>query len=136
MHGASVLAAGAAVGIPVVKGIREHPADLRCFFFTKEPIVIKGDLLTDESQDLFRIRAYDKDKVAVIAEMWLSDVKEIIDSPRRKKRVFCAMLCNGSIHKEMLGGISENGKLTFFFDDQKQSPSPVWLMLEDVKYVL
>ena len=133
-QGASALAAAAAVGIPVYKGIREHgPVDIRLFFFSKDPIVIKGDLLANEVQDLFRVRVYHKDKVNLTAEMKLSEIQKVISMPRKKVRLEMTVMGNGNINKEKVNAISKNGTLSFLIGEEG---SPVWLMLKDVKQVL
>lgn len=133
-QGAGVLAAAATVGIPLYKGIREHgPVDIRLFFFSKDPIVIKGHLLADHDQDLFRVRVYHKDKVNLTAEMMLSEIQKIISMPEKKIGFQMTVMGNGNINKEQVSGISRKGTLSFLIGEEG---SPVWLMLEDVKKVL
>jgi len=134
VQGAGVMAAAAVAGIPIYKGIRKHgPVDIRLFFFSKDPIVIKGDLLADHDQDLFRVRVYHKDKVNLTAEMMLSEIQKIISVPRKKTSLQMTVMGNGNVNKEQVGGISRNGTLTFLIGEEG---SPVWLMMEDVKQVL
>jgi hypothetical protein len=107
--------------------------DIRLFFFSKDPIVIKGDLLADHDQDLFRVRVYHKDKVNLTAEMMLSEIQKIVSTPRKKTRLQMTVMGNGNVNKEQVGGISRDGTLTFLIGEEG---SPVWLMMEDVKQVL
>lgn len=137
-QGTSALAVAAAVGIPLYKGIKEHgPVDIRFFFFSKEPIVIKGDLLADKGRDLFRVRAYYEGQVNLTTEMKLSDIEKIVSMPRRKVHLDMTMMGNGNIKKEQISGISRNGTVSFLYEEKAgQEESPVWLMLEDVTQVL
>lgn len=133
-QGAGVLAAAAVAGIPLSGSIRKHgPMDIRLYFFSKDPFVIKGDLLADHDNDLFRVHAYYEKKVDVIAEMKLSEIQKIVSMPRKKIRLEMIFKANGNTVKEQMCGVSRDGTLSFLPGEEG---SPIWLMLEDVKQVL
>lgn len=127
-----------AAGIALCKGIREHgPVDIRLFFFSLDPRVIKGELLSSEREDLFRVSVYHEKQIALTAEMKLSDIQKIVSMPRKKIRLEVTFRGNGHVQKEHMRGISRNGTLAFLFKEKLgQEDSPIWLMLEDVKRVL
>lgn len=134
IQGATVLAAGAAVGIPAYRGLKEHgPIDLRMYIFSKDPIIIKVMAFSDEKKDLFGIRAFGH---KVEMRMLLSKVKKVME-PR-----FFAV--SGAAEFEAEDGvierramiISRNGDdITFHAADSMES-APLWVKISDVQRVL
>jgi len=133
-----ILAAGAAAGKTIWNGIKEHgPVKIRMFFFTEKPIVFSGDLLSDELKNVFRIRCYGEEKRTMTAEIKLSEVKHAVAAPSEKIPVIMAMRDDQKSQHGKISLVAEDEKLTFLFEDVPgQKPTPVWLMLEDVKRVL
>jgi hypothetical protein len=139
IQGAGVLAAGTAVGGMIFKGTKEHgPIGIRMFFFGKEPIVIDGDLLSDELRDVFRIRSFDKGDLMATAELKLSEVKKAVATPGKTVRMEVAMQSErGIVENGFISVVARGETLTFLIDEKiGPDPSPVWIMLEDVRRVL
>jgi len=135
---AGILAAGAAAGDVIWKGIKEHgPVKIRMFFFTEQPIVFGGDLFSDELKNVFRVRCYGEEKRTMTAEIKLSEVKQAVAAPSMQIPVIMAMRDDQKSQHGKISLVAEDGKLTFLFEERAgQKPTPVWLMLEDVKRVL
>lgn len=145
IQGAGALAAGAAAGgiaLPESE-IKEHGlVELRAWFFSKNPIVVKATIFSDERRDVFGIRILGErgTRDTRFAEIRLADVRASVAAPGRVSR------CTAT-------GWSEEGKKESGFVDlvaregsfvvatpgeleKAPHPGPAWLALSDVQQVL
>lgn len=137
MHGATVFAAGAAVGIPASK-IREHgPVDLRMYFFSSKLFVLKVGLHSDEAKDLFGIRVlpYDRSDKPGEVRLPLSKVREIVEfrAPAGPLKVECKN-SDGEVEQRQMLLTVAHGDL--IIRDGETPSAPFWLSLKDVRRVL
>jgi hypothetical protein len=137
IQGTTAIAAGAAVGLTVSKGIREHaPVKIRTFFLSDDPIVIRGALYADDRRDVFGIRAFDQGKETARVELRLSSVREVVASPARVARCRVTIRAHGRTQEGDLNLVAKDGNLTFLVDEPGRPPSPIWMCLTDVRRVL
>jgi hypothetical protein len=131
--GTAAIAAGAAVGLTALKGIRTHsPVEIRTFLFTTDPIVIQSSLYADDRRDVFGIRTFDNGKEACRVEVQLSTVRKSVASSGMTARChFTTLDEEGDVSL-----VAKDGNLTFLFDEPGRPPSPVWMSLADVQRVL
>jgi hypothetical protein len=137
IQSSTVLAAGAAVGIPASK-IREHsPVDLRMYFFSSKPFTLKVGLHSDESKDLFEIRVlpFDKNDKPGVAHLSLSKVRAIVESrsPAGLLKMECKPGEGKSEQREMLISAA-NGDM--IMQDGGVEGAPFSMSLADVRRVL
>jgi len=139
LQSAATLAGGAAAGLLVSSGIRKYgPVDIRTYFLSNDPIVIKGSLFADERNDVFGIRAFDeRGRQMALVEMPLHDIKKIVDMRSPNSKVIVLIVGeDGKKDSGILAVTVEHGNLTFYMNEEGQKPSPVWLRLSDVQRVL
>lgn len=134
----ATLAAGAAVGEMIWKGIKEHgPVEIRTYFFSKDPIVIKGALFSDEHRNVFGVRIFDKNGETAVAEMPLSAVKDALsEGTAGRVKVAMAHVIDGKRKAGFVDIIVKDGNFTFLIAEPGHDPLPVWLKLADVQRVV
>jgi hypothetical protein len=137
IQGTTAIAAGAAVGLTVSKGIREHaPVEIRTFFLSDDPVVVQGALYADDRRDVFGIRAFDQGKEMARGEFQLSSVREVVASPARIARCHFTIREHGRTREGDLNLVAKDGNLTLLVDEPGRPPSPIWMGLADVRRVL
>lgn len=142
MHSAGVLAAGMAGGVASPAEIKEHGvAELRAWFFAKDPIVLKTTIFSDERRDVFGVRILGErgSHGFRLAELPLPTIKEAVSTPGWVRK--CLMIgWDGGERKEgLMEVVSREGKLVFGIPgdlDKSPRPGPAWLDLSDVRQVL
>lgn len=134
----ATLAVGAAAGIAAFKGFRRHgPIELRTYLFSKDPIVIQGDLSSDERRDVFRVHVKDdRGKEMCVAEMSLSGVRKAVDSWSGRGKVICLCIEEKRTFPLPLAIVVEDGQVTFLVEEPGREPAPFWMRLVDVRRVL
>lgn len=135
----AALAAGAAVGVTAFRGIRRHgPVEIRTYLFSEDPIVVQGELSSDESRDLFRVHVLNEEgKETCIAQMPLSGVRMAVESrTNSRQKVICLCLEEKRMARLPLAVVVEGDKVTFLVEEPKGDPTPVWMDLADVRRVL
>lgn len=132
------LAAGAAAGVMASRGLREYgPVELRTYFLSQNPIVIRSMLFSRESLDEFGVHIFDDDgKKAGTVRMSLSGMRRIIKSGSGREEVICHSEKCMRTESMRMAVVSEQGKVSFLVDEAGNPPTPVWLQLEDVRKVL
>jgi hypothetical protein len=139
VQGTAAIVAGAAVGVTPSKSVRKQaPVEMRMYFFSGDPIVIKGMLYSDERQDRFGIKIYSDDgREELWAELRLSIVRESVASPSKTIRGPVTVRdWHGRTEEHRLSLIAADGNLTILMDEPGRPPSPAWMPLVDVKRVL
>jgi len=138
IQGTTAIAAGAAVGLAASKGIRKHgPVEIRTFFLSPDPLVIQGALYADERRDVFGIRAFDKGREAIRAELRLSSVRKAVASSDRIRCHVTTWDGEGRIQEGDVNLVAKDDEnLTFLVDDRGRAPHPIWMGLTDVRRVL
>jgi len=139
LQSAATLAGGAAAGLLASNGIRKYgPVEIRTYFLSNDPLVIKGSLFADERRDIFGIRAFDEHGGQMcLVEMPLHDMKKVVDMRSSNSKVIVLIVDeHGKKDLAPLAVTVEHGNLTFYMNEEGQKPSPVWLRLSDVQRVL
>ena len=139
LQNTAALAGGAAAGLLASNGIRKYgPVEIRTYFLSNDPLVIKGALFADDRKDVFGIRAFDEHGGQMcLIEMPLHDMKKIIDRRSSNSKVIVLIVDeHGKKDLAPLAVTVEHGNLTFFVNEEGEKPSPVWLRLSDVQRVL
>lgn len=137
IQAATVLAAGAAVGFPAYKGMKEHgPVDLRMYFFSNKPFVLKVGLLSDEAKDLFEIRVLpcDLNDKPGVARLSLSKVRAIVACRGLEILKMECKTSDGEVEQRQTLLTVAHGDL--ILRDAGAEGAPFWLSLEDVRRVL
>jgi len=135
MQGAAVLAAGAAAGGMIWKGVKEHgPVNIWMFFWSNKPTSIQGKLLSDELRDVFQVEVFADKGYRTIAEFKLSEIRKLVQMPGKKVRLAMAMKGPEGTAEGVILGVVQYRNLTFFMTEEQSSP--VWLRMEDVNRVL
>jgi hypothetical protein len=134
----AAVAAGAAVGLTASQGIRRYgPVEVRTYFLSKDPVVIQGEVFSDERRDVFRFILLHEGKDAACAEIRLSDVRNAVAFPSKTTRCRVTMWNkNGTIHDAGVNLVAKDGNLTVLVDELVGPPSPIWMGLSDVQRVL
>lgn len=133
IQGATVLAAGAAIGVPAYKGLKEYgPIDLRMYLFFKEPITSKVVIFSDYNKDLFGIRAFGH---KVEMRMSLSEVKKLTDSRLVSRGVIATIEAEDGVIERMPVIIARSeGNFTFWVLDSESAH--FWVKMADIQRVL
>lgn len=141
IQSAGALAAGAAAGGIVFPKheIKEHGlVEIRALFFTKDPIIIKSTIFSDERQGVFGVRLLGERGPCDtrLAELRLSAVKAAVAVPGRVQKC-AATMWNGEGKKEkgFLDLVTRGGNLMFANAGQLEE-APAWMSLADVRQVL
>jgi hypothetical protein len=142
IQSAGALAAGAAAGgIAFAEHkIKEHGlVEIRAWFFTKDPIVIKSTIFSDERRGVFGIRLLGERGPcdARLAELRLSAVKAAVAVPGRVQKC-AATTWNREGRKEegsLLDLVARGGNLVVAGAGQLEK-APTWMSLADVRQVL
>lgn len=142
IQNAGALAAGAAAGgiaFPEHE-IKEHGlVEIRAWFFSKDPIVVKSTIYSDERRDVFGVRILGERGPSDLrlAELSLSAVKAAISAPERIQK--CAMTGwnaeNGKLEEGFLDLVAKGGNLVVAGPGQLKR-TPVWMSLADVCQIL
>jgi hypothetical protein len=137
IRGTIVMAAGAAAGLTAYKGFREHgPVDIKFYLFSKDPVVVKSSLFSDERRDIFGMRMLEAGHwlPAFQVEMPLSRIRRILSSAYRGGACPVTVYYRGGrTERTSMVVAAESEKFTVRFDPD---PTPVWLQLSDVRRVL
>jgi hypothetical protein len=110
--------------------------EIRTFFLSDDPLVIQGALYADDRRDIFGIRAFDKGREAVRAELRLSSVREVVDSSARIRCHVTTWDEKRRIQEGDVNLVAKDGNLTFLVDERGRAPHPIWMSLTDVRRVL
>ena len=138
LQGATMLAAGAAAGIPASEGLREYgPVDLRMHFFTKDHVVIKGAIFSDAKNDLFGIRVFfgKSNEQTGEVRMPLSKIRHLTSSkmPAATFKAEC-QYADGAVESYNLCGVIIKDDL--ILKEAEHDGAPLRLKMEDVERVL
>lgn len=146
---AGVLAAAVTVGVSASEGIKKHgPVELRVgVFMTGGPLVIPGDLFSDEKRQVFRIRAFDRQGAprlhgeheahGGLAELPLATVRRVVGRISSRAKI-SALFVNehGEARRIPMVIAVEKGDLTLLLEEKGETPTPVWIRLSDVQRVI
>lgn len=132
----AVIAAGAAFGIPMAKGIKCHaPAKIWTYFLSNEPILMEAMFSASEECDTFNIHALVGSRNEVVAEMPLAAMKEAIEEGKSRSKVILLVIEDGrrSKVKMPVAMTIEDKNVKFIFDEPG---FPIWTTVADIQRVL
>jgi hypothetical protein len=140
VEASAIAAAGMALGIKPVEGLREHgPVDVRTKFLWKDPLVIKANLYSIEQKNIFGIRVFNSGAEHARLEMGLEYVR-LMALDHGKLGTFLTVFDGTGqkeVHRVMLK--TDSDRLTIFIEDPDRpgdESMPVWMPLRDVQQVL
>lgn len=134
----AAIAGAAVLGIEAARAVLEHgPVEIQMYFFTKDPVVIKGSVFSDERRDVFGVRAFVEPGKEPTMEVSLSAMRKAVEA-RPSRSTVTPLFVNEERENSQfpLAMTVENGKVSFLFENPGHEPSPVWLQLSDVQRVL
>jgi hypothetical protein len=141
VEASAIAAAGMALGIKPIEGLREHgPVDVRTKFLWKDPLLIKANLYSNEDKNIFGLRVFNGGAEHARLEMGLEYVRLIANDQGKKFGTFLAVFDGTGqkeVHRVMLK--TDSDRLTIFIEDPDRpgdESMPVWMPLRDVRRVL